>query len=119
MKLRLNRKNTIGLIFFLAFIISTSLIFQFEERFSAEDWKANPTSRYNMVDDLIESHVLLGKSKFEVLEILGEPNSILQNKRDIILYNIGRAPSFNEQQEDQLLVEFFEDTVILVSLAIE
>ena len=41
MKLRLNRKNTIGLIFFLAFVLSTSLIFQFEERFTTENWKSN------------------------------------------------------------------------------
>ncbi len=119
MKLRLNRKNTIGLIFFLAFVISTSLIFQFEERFTTENWKSNHTTRYKMVDDLIESQLLIGKTSEEVIEILGHPSTTRYKKSELFVYNIGKEPSFFEAQPDRLVVIFVNNKVDLVSLAVE
>jgi len=119
MKLRLDRKNTIGLIFFLAFVISMSLIFQFEERFTIENWKSNYTTRYKMVDDLIESQFLIGKPKSEVFEILGQPDSQSNAKKDAFIYDIGDPPSFFSSQKEYLLIIFKNEQVEEVTLAVD
>ena len=119
MNLRLKRNDKIGMVFFLAFVISTSLIWFFEGRFSQEQWLSQPMSRYKMVDDLIESQQLIKKSKSEIIQILGEPNSRLSGKRDVFLYDIGNVPGFYKDQEEQLFVEFKNEKVLKVSLAVE
>ena len=42
--------------------------------FNKEKWKAGDArERANMVDDLLRNHKLRGKSRSEILELLGEP----------------------------------------------
>ena len=60
---RNNQKNQIGLLFFIAFVAGTILIYQFEERFDENIWRSEPARRYNLVDDIIESQLLIGKTK--------------------------------------------------------
>ena len=44
------------------------------EKFDKEKWKAGTQiERGNMSTDLIESEILIGKSKSEVINLLGEP----------------------------------------------
>ena len=44
------------------------------EKFDKEKWKTGTQiERGNMSTDLIESEILIGKSKFEVIDILGKP----------------------------------------------
>ena len=117
MELRLKRNDKIGLIFFVAFIISTSLIWLFEERFDSDDWKNRPGSRYKMVDDLIESRLLIGTSKTKVLQVLGEPETKSNTTYDYFLYELGKGPSFFESKKEQLLVEFRSNRVEKVAVA--
>ncbi|EPR73216.1 hypothetical protein ADIWIN_1647 [Winogradskyella psychrotolerans RS-3] len=113
---RNNQVNQIGLILFSAFIISTSIHFFFEERFTEKQWQTQPMTRHKIVDDLIDSRVLLNKSKPNVIKRLGQPSYILT--KDIILYELGLAPQFNSDQVEHLYIEFSNEKVSKVSLTL-
>ena len=116
---RLKGNDKIGLFFFVAFIISSSLIWLFEERFNKEQWRSNPQQRYKMVDDLIDSQLLINKSKDEVVLLLGEPYSSSAIEKDIFIYRIGKQPSFFESKKEHLLIIFENQKVDEVTLAVE
>ena len=84
MRLQLKRNDKIGLLFFIAFVLGTSLIYQFEERFEKELWQNGQGVRYKLADDLIESQLLIGKTKSEVIELLGEPYSTVSLKGCVV-----------------------------------
>lgn len=115
---RNNQRNQIGLILFMAFVISTSLHFFFEAHFTQEQWNNRPMTRHKIVDDLIESKILLNKPKPKVIELLGEPNWILATEKDIMLYELGLAPNRDDRQVDHLYIEFSNGTVSKVSIAL-
>lgn len=117
--LKLKRIDKIGLFFFVALIISTFLIYLFEERFDKNQWRSDPLRRYQMVDDIIESQLLIGKTKDEVIFLLGEPNSSISGKRDVFLYRLGNPPSFFESKKEQLLIAFENEKVMKVATALE
>lgn len=117
MKLTLKRFDKILLVFFLAVFISLSLIWVFEERFDKEQWSANLTQRYKMVDNLMESQVLIGKSKDDVILMLGYPNLSSDNENQVFAYSLGVPPSFFNSKREKLLVIFREEIVEDVTLA--
>ncbi len=117
--IKLKRNDKIGLFFFVAFIISSSLIWLFEERFTKEQWRTNPSQRYQMVDDLIESQILIDKTKDEVVLLLGEPYSSSTIEKDIFVYRLGDQPSFFKSKREHLLIIFIDQKVDKVTLALE
>ena len=116
-KIKLKRNDQVGLTFFLAFVISTTLIYHFEDRFDDQLWRNAPSKRHEMVDDLIESRLLIGKSRTEALELLGEPTERMTNGKDALIYNIGNPPSFFKNKNTVLLVIFNYENVSKVTLA--
>jgi hypothetical protein len=116
---KLKRNDKIGLFLFTAFIITTSLIYVFEERFDKHQWRSEPSRRYQMVDDLIESQLLIGKTKNEVILLLGDPDSSISSGNDVFLYRLGKPPSFFESKREQLLVAFEVGTVFKVATTLE
>jgi len=119
MWLRLKRNDKIGLFFFVAFILSTSLIWLFEKRFDEAQWKSNRTQRYKMVDNLIESQILIGKTKDEVILLLGQPNYSANTQKDVLAYRLGDQPSFFESRREYLLIIFINQKVDEATLALE
>lgn len=119
MTTQLKRTYIIGTFFLVALVISVSLLGVFEERFNQQQWKANPTERYKMTDDLMESQLLINKSKAEVISILGVPFSKINHQKDAFIYNIGNAPSFLKSRKEHLLVVFINQKVDKVTLAYE
>ncbi|WP_299127494.1 hypothetical protein [uncultured Winogradskyella sp.] len=115
----LKRNDRIGLFFFLAFVISSSLIWLFEERFNKEQWSNQPALRYKMVDDIIESQRFIKKSKDEVIYLLGQPTLKSNTEKDIFIYNIGKQPSFITSHKEHLLIVFKNEKVTEVTLATE
>ncbi len=115
MGFQLKRNDKIGLIFFIAFVLSMLLIYQFEERFDQERWRSQPRMRYKMADDIIESQLLIGKPKDEVIVILGKANSSLSEEKDLFFYRLGTPPSFFEAKREQLLIIFVDQKVIEVA----
>lgn len=109
----------IGLFFLAAVITAFILINLLEKPFDAQKWQTEPLQRYEMVDDLIESQILIGKPKHEVFEILGQPDSQSNSSKDAFIYNIGNPPSFFSSQKEYLLIVFENQQVEKVTLAVE
>ena len=115
MRFQPKRNDKIGFIFFIAFVLSTSLIYQFEERFDQERWQMQPGMRYKMADDIIEKQLLLGKTKREVIDMLGKSYVTTSLGKGVLVYRLGRPPSFSESKSEQLLVVFEDQEAIKVS----
>ncbi len=116
---RLKRNDKIGLFFFVAFVTSMSLLWFFEERYDKAAWLSTPSERYKMVDDIIESQLLMRKSKAEVIELLGQPDTTLSQPEDGFIYRLGTPPSFFDDKPEQLLIIFELGSVSKVTLALE
>lgn len=114
MKLRLKRNDKIGLFLFVAFAISTTLTWLFEERFNQPQWEIEHTKRYKMADDIIESQLLVGKTKQEVISLLGNASPSTLKGREHLVYDLGKPPSFFERIEERLVVIFDNNLVIKV-----
>jgi len=115
----IKRNDTIGAFFFVAFIISMSLIWLFEERFDKDRWRSEPLTRYKMVNGIINQDLLIGKTKDEVIVLLGKPNSSIFEEKDLFFYRLGKQPSFFEAKREQLLIVFKHQEVIEVAIVPE
>lgn len=112
---RLKLADKVGLFFFTAFIISSLLFWVFEEHFDKDNWSSHPTKRYKMVDDLLEQKILNSKSVYEVIELLGMPNTAETLGNDVFVYQLGSAPSFSKPEKQQLLIIFEQQKVVRVA----
>ncbi|WP_426432257.1 hypothetical protein ACPX19_06645 [Winogradskyella sp. HB-48] len=111
--------SKIVLFFLVAAVLAFALINFLEEPFDAQKWQSEPLQRYEMVDDLIESQILIGKPKHEVFEILGQPDSQSNSSKDAFIYNIGNPPSFFSSQKEYLLIVLENQQVEKVTLAVD
>ncbi len=50
-------------------------IFKYQHTFSAQRWKSLPDERTKMVGDFLEKHNIVGKSKEEIVSLLGKDYS--------------------------------------------
>lgn len=77
-----------------------------KESFTTQKWKSDEDHRYKIVDDLINSNLVDGKSRNQIIELLGEPcdynedggyieyiykNDTLTRDSDFV-YSIGTKP---------------------------
>ena len=80
--------------------------FHHQKHFKSESWIEEPSLRYEMIDELVNENLLIGKTKTEVLEILGKAEWLSwdykQNKHNINAWNysLGIEPgAFNTFKE--------------------
>ena len=99
----------IVLVFFLATIISYFLIEANEKQFQQSTWNNYPTERYTMRKHIIKSKLLIGKTKQEVIRLLGEPKVSNLTGKEHLIYSLGKVPSFFESDDMQLVVIFEDD----------
>lgn len=101
-------------VFFLAVISFIIMICISHPRhaFTKKKWATEKEERYQLVDDMITSQLLIGKSKQEVIQLLElEHNSV---ESECWHYNIGRKPGvFNLAYE--LEIDFLRDRAQTVS----
>jgi len=71
--------------FFVAIFISI-LFYEYhpELKFNSTEWTENKDERHHMRKDLIESKLLIGKTKSEVVEILGKPENNIKVEIDTL-----------------------------------
>ena len=102
-------------VFALAAIISYVLIDANEKEFDQVQWRISPLTRYKMANDIIESKMLLGKTKTEITSLLGNntQTSTLVGKEHLV-YSLGKAPSFFETKDEALIVVFENSKVIKI-----
>tara|TARA_B110000967_G_C18730402_1_gene482300 strand:- start:562 stop:894 length:333 start_codon:yes stop_codon:yes gene_type:complete len=55
-------------------IFSLTLVGCRHKSFDSDEWKKNKDSQYWMLDDLVESEILIGKNKNQVIELLDTVN---------------------------------------------
>jgi hypothetical protein len=80
-----------------------------ERDFDKEKWRTDIERRYEMTDDLVENGKLIGKTKDEIKELLGQEEVSLDGLR--WTYYIGFKPSLFGIDPDVLEIEFKEDKV--------
>jgi len=105
------------LFFFVAFATGTYFTWLFEEQFDQDEWHSSPSRRYKMVDDIIDDKLFIGKSKSEIIEVLGRPVDPMQSEKDILNYKIGTPPSFSEHKREELIF-VFENAVAIEAFRI-
>lgn len=114
MRFALKKYDKVLFVFFGAALIGSFLIWTFEERFDEKTWNANPSVRYKMLDDIIDSDLLIGKHKDTIIDVLGSPYKINLYGKDNFAYRLGRPPSFSESKRTILIIDFELDHAVEV-----
>ena len=84
-----------------------------KNKFSRAQWFAEKEKRYKLSGDIIESRMLIGKSKKEVKELLGK-DEMIDERSDYWEYGLGFVPS-GSIDPDALDIYFQDGKVIKVS----
>ena len=97
----------------LAGVISYFVIDANEKQFNQVEWQASPSTRYLMAKNIINSNMFYGKTKPEIITLLGNVTkaSTLKGK-DHLVYSLGSAPTFFEVKEETLIV-ILEDEIVV------
>jgi outer membrane protein assembly factor BamE (lipoprotein component of BamABCDE complex) len=80
--------------------------------FDKEKWFADKETRYELSEDIIESEMLIGKTKSQVRQILGDENNTDQS--DHWSYYLGFRPGLANIDPDVLDIEFKDGKVLRV-----
>ena len=86
-----------------------SMIFWPQKEFDRIVWLENTHNRYMMSDYIIRNNLLIGKTKYEVIELLGNDIYIFANNR--IGYNIGFVPG--PWIDPHILIIYFENEIVV------
>ena len=90
----------IGLIYLWIFSIS----YYPTNDFDKQTWESNPEERYKMSENIIESKMLIGKTKQEIVELLG--NDFYSYSENHIAYGLGFVPGLFNIDPDVLDIYF-------------
>ena len=89
-----------------------------EKYFDSDNWKDDATLRYEMSDDLLKSKRLMGKTKEQVIALLGKNdwlswNDAIKGKDENIWnYSLGIEPGAFNTNKEVMLVTFDNNKVI-------
>lgn len=100
-------------ILYLAILFVVLFVYAYypKEAFNRLEWINNPQERYEMSENIIESNMLIGKSKDEVIKLLGSDYSV---SNDSIYYYIGMLPGLFRLEPDILDIYFEGGKVVRV-----
>lgn len=79
-----------------------------KHEFDSEKWKNEKRIRYELTNDLITSELLLGKSKKEVEQLLGETSKFERNEW---VYDVGFIPGMFNIDIDIIEISFKNNKV--------
>ncbi len=82
-----------------------------EKKFTIEAWKKYPEKRYTMVQNLIDSKLLITKTQPQVEQLLGTPNLIQTTPKQQLIYNIGSPTFYFKEPELFLVIDFKNNKV--------
>jgi hypothetical protein len=80
--------------------------------FNKNEWNSNIEERYKMSEDIIESEILIGKTRDEVIELLG--NNFSTNNKSRLSYKLEFIPGLFNIDPDYLDIRFENGVVINV-----
>lgn len=99
----------VGMIMIWFFIIS----YYPTSDFNQNEWKSNVGNRYKMSKNLIESKMLIGKTRNEVMDLLGK--DFVSNTESRLIYELGHVPGLFNIDLDYLDIIFENGVVKSVS----
>lgn len=99
----------LGIIYMMLFTIS----YYPSNDFDKIKWDTNKAERYKMSEDIIESEILIGKTKTEIFQLLG--NDFYSYNNNHIAYELGFVPGLFNIDIDVLDIYFENEKVIKVS----
>ena len=98
----------IGIFLIIFYIITYYPIYEFDQA----KWSSNIEKRYEMSKNLIESRILIGKTKSEIKQLLGDSNVPYENNN--WNYYLGMKPDIIRIDPDILEIEFKDGKVVKV-----
>jgi len=81
-----------------------------DRKFDANEWRTHEDNRYEYSEDIIESKMLIGKSKGQVRKLLGDGNNA--DSTDSWAYGLGFRPEYFNIDPDWLEVDFKNGRVV-------
>jgi hypothetical protein len=96
----------------IIFFYFTTLYYP-ERNFTTKSWMSNIEKRYQLSDSIIDSGMLIGKTKEEVKELLGEYG--VGDEQDTWYYYIGTPPGLFVLDPFTLAINFKDGRVIEVT----
>lgn len=81
--------------------------------FDKNEWDSNVEERFKMSEDIIESEILIGKTREEVIQMLG--NDFISNNESKITYELGHVPGLFNIDPDYLDIKLENGKVISVN----
>jgi hypothetical protein len=81
--------------------------------FDQNEWKSNIEERYKMSEDILESEMLIGKNRDEVINILG--NNYSTNNENRLSYELGFVLGLFNINPDYLYIKFENEIVVSVN----
>lgn len=89
-----------------------SLTYYPNHDFNKEKWFADQEKRYELSEDIMDSEMLIGKTKTQVRQLLGDEGNM--DEANNWSYYLGFRPSFFTMDPDVLDIEFKDGKVVKV-----
>lgn len=113
---KINRMNIIVSIFFIIIIIF-GVKYKYQHTFSTNRWIKYPRERVKMVDEMLRKYKLVGQTKEEIVELLGdETNTDYFKEVNNIVYYLGDERGFISIDSEWLVIMFDNDVVVEVQI---
>lgn len=110
--------------FYIWYPISTIFLpYHHHKQFDSTEWTEKPGLRYEMIDHMITSEYLIGKSKEDVGQLLGQVQWLSWNDAkkdfdpDVWNYGLGLIPGAFQDIKEDVEITFVNDKVIQVKLS--
>jgi len=86
-----------------AFIWMEVMEYYPNRKFDQNAWKTNPDTRYEYTHDLIKNKILIGKTRPQILQLLGDNGDTSQTEMQ---YYIGTKPELLDIDPSSLIIDF-------------
>ena len=81
--------------------------------FNKNDWAADVSQCYKMADDVVDSQMLIGLTRQQVIELLGKPYRDWENSDHTIRFDIGERPTPGlDLDPDELVLDLKDGKVV-------
>jgi hypothetical protein len=110
--------------FYIWYPISTIFLpYHHQKKFESSSWGEKPGLRYEMIDNMIATNFLIGKSKEEVAQLLGKVQWLSWNDAnkdfdpDVWNYGLGLIPGAFQDIKEDVEITFTNNKVSAVKLS--
>jgi len=110
--------------FYIWYPISTIFLpYHHHKQFDSSEWNEKPGLRYEMIDNMIETDFLIGKSKEDIAKILGKVQWLSWNEAakdfdpNVWNYGLGLIPGAFQDIKEDVEITFKSNKVTLVKLS--